>query len=111
MNKKTTTPSSEQQGLFEDNVVSVDNPVVSKSTGIRKRASLLPSYHANRDFFVADLLDIALKSDRASLEVPILALQHVQTNRFLSGAVRMEIVCYVLYRAYWVEQLKWTKMF
>ena len=74
MNKKTTTPSSEQQGLFEDNVVSVDNPVVSKSTGIRKRASLLPSYHANRDFFVADLLDIALKSDRASLEVPIFSL-------------------------------------
>lgn len=74
MTKKPVPQNPNQQGLFENNAVSVENPVTSKETSIRKRASLLPSYHANRDFFVADLLDIALKSDRASLEVPIFSL-------------------------------------
>ena len=74
MTKKPVPQNPNQQGLFENNAVSVENPVTNKGTSIRKRASLLPSYHANRDFFVADLLDIALKSDRASLEVPIFSL-------------------------------------
>lgn len=76
MTKKPVPQNPSQQGLFESNTVLVDSPEGSKTkgTGIRKRDSLLPTYHANRDFFVADLLDIALKSDRASLEVPIFSL-------------------------------------
>ena len=76
MTKKPVPQNPNQQGLFENNAALVDSPVGSKSKGtvIRKRDSLLPTYHANRDFFVADLLDIALKSDRASLEVPIFSL-------------------------------------
>jgi hypothetical protein len=76
MTKKSVPQNPNQQGLFENNAALIDSPVggKSKGTGIRKRDSLLPTYHANRDFFVADLLDIALKSDRASLEVPIFSL-------------------------------------
>lgn len=41
---------------------------------VTKRDSLLPSYHSNRDFFTADLLDFALKSDQASMEAPFFSL-------------------------------------
>ena len=76
MTKKSVPQNIDQQGLFDNNTALVDSPLTSKksSTEIRKRAALLPTYHSNRDFFVADLLDIALKSDRASLEVPIFSL-------------------------------------
>ena len=76
MTKKTVPQNTNQQGLFDNNAALVDSPITSKriGTGIRKRGALLPTYHSNRDFFVADLLDIALKSDRASLEVPIFSL-------------------------------------
>lgn len=76
MTKKSVPQNINQQGLFDNNTALVDSPLTSKksSTEIRKRAALLPTYHSNRDFFVADLLDIALKSDRASLEVPIFSL-------------------------------------
>lgn len=36
--------------------------------------SLLPVRHVNRDFFTCDLLDYALKDDRASMEAPIFSL-------------------------------------
>ena len=76
MTKKSVPQNINQQGLFDNNTALVDSSLTSKksSTEIRKRAALLPTYHSNRDFFVADLLDIALKSDRASLEVPIFSL-------------------------------------
>ena len=35
---------------------------------------LAPDRHPNRDFFVADILDWALKDDRASMEHPIFSL-------------------------------------
>jgi plasmid replication initiation protein len=38
------------------------------------RSRLLPDRHPNRDFFVADLLDWALKDDRQSMEHPIFSL-------------------------------------
>ena len=46
------------------------NPV----NGAKKRDALLPAYHSNRDFFVADMMDFSLKSDTASMEVPIFSL-------------------------------------
>ena len=39
-----------------------------------KREPLLPTYHSNRDFFTADLLDFSLKSDQASMEAPFFSL-------------------------------------
>ena len=44
------------------------------SSGVKHKSPLLPAYHANRDFFTADLFDVALKSDRASMEVPLFSL-------------------------------------
>ena len=39
-----------------------------------KPHSLLPARHANRDFFLADLFDYAMKDDGASMEAPIFTL-------------------------------------
>ena len=62
---KSVIPSK-QQGLFDEN---------SKlGVGKKKRASLLPTHHSNRDFFAADLFDYALKSDRATMEAPFFSL-------------------------------------
>lgn len=44
------------------------------SDQVGKRGSLLPIYHANRDFFTADLLWFSLKSDQASMEAPFFSL-------------------------------------
>lgn len=44
------------------------------SSGVKHKSPLLPAYHANRDFFTADLFDVALKSDQASMEVPFFSL-------------------------------------
>lgn len=74
MTKKPVPQNQNQGGLFENNTVSIEKPVTSKGTGIRKRDSLLPTYHANRDFFTADLLDFALKSDQASMGTPFFSL-------------------------------------
>ena len=37
-------------------------------------SELLPDYYANRDFFTANVFDVALKSDRASMEAPFFSL-------------------------------------
>lgn len=39
-----------------------------------KPHTLLPARHANRDFFLADLFDYAMKDDGASMEAPIFTL-------------------------------------
>lgn len=39
-----------------------------------KFSPLLPVYHANRDFFTADLLCFSFKSDQASMEAPFFSL-------------------------------------
>ena len=39
-----------------------------------KRAALLPVRHPNRDFFLCDMFDYAIKDDGASMEAPIFAL-------------------------------------
>lgn len=43
-----------------------------ESTG--KRAALLPVRHPNRDFFLCDMSDYAMKDDGASMEAPIFTL-------------------------------------
>lgn len=55
-----------QSQLFSDELQS--QPVQDK---IHK---LLPARHVNRDFFLADLLDYALKDDGVSMEAPIFTL-------------------------------------
>ena len=37
-------------------------------------SELLPDYYANRDFFTANVFDVALKSDRVSMEEPFFSL-------------------------------------
>ena len=44
------------------------------AAGLRPRRTLLPDRHPTRDFFVADILDWALKGDRHSMEHPIFSL-------------------------------------
>lgn len=41
----------------------------------RETAHLVPDRHPNRDFFVADLLDVSPKGDLASMEHPLFALR------------------------------------
>ncbi len=40
----------------------------------RERAKLLPVHHPDRDFFLADIFDYAMKDDGASMEAPIFTL-------------------------------------
>lgn len=42
--------------------------------GKPERAKLLPAHHANRDFFLCDMFDCALKDDGVSMEAPIFTL-------------------------------------
>jgi plasmid replication initiation protein len=41
---------------------------------VERRSSLLPDRHPNRDFFIADLVEWALKDDRHSMEHPMFSL-------------------------------------
>jgi hypothetical protein len=43
---------------------------------------LLPERHPNRDFFVADILDWALKDDRHSMEHPIFSLSKIPISEY-----------------------------
>src|SRR5271155_4905449 len=45
------------------------------------RSRLLPDRHPNRDFFVADILDWALKDDRHSMEHPMFSLSKKPDRR------------------------------
>lgn len=47
-------------------------PQDAKTTG--KRPALLPIQHPNRDFFLCDMFDYAIKDDGASMEAPIFTL-------------------------------------
>ena len=40
----------------------------------RERSKLLPSHHTDRDFFLCDLFDYAMKDDGVSMEAPIFTL-------------------------------------
>ena len=56
-------------------------PVATESTAtpsgdqdVGKRRALAPARHPNRDFFLCDMFDYAIKDDGASMEAPIFAL-------------------------------------
>jgi plasmid replication initiation protein len=55
-----------QSQLFSDELQSQPTP--------DKTHTLLPARYANRDFFLADLLDYAMKDDGVSMEAPIFTL-------------------------------------
>jgi len=50
------------------------SPDAGKSSK-RKRSTLVPERHAQRDFFIADILDASPKDDTASMEHPLFALR------------------------------------
>lgn len=53
----------------------VSEPVVPKRRGAPKGPrGLMPVHHPNRDFFLCDLLDYAIKDDGVSMEAPIYSL-------------------------------------
>jgi Plasmid replication initiator protein len=49
--------------------------------GRQKRPKLLPDRHPNRDFFIADILDWALKNDRPTMEHPMFGLSKNPDHR------------------------------
>ena len=57
---------------FERKVASADDDNNRVGQGAKPR--LLPDRHPVRDFFIADILDWALKDDRHSMEHPIFSL-------------------------------------
>src|SRR5260370_9599107 len=48
---------------------------------VDRRVSLLPDRHPTRDFFIADILDWALKDDRHSMEHPMFSLSKKPDRR------------------------------
>ena len=66
---------------LEGKVVSSRVPEVTHSEGVSPKTRLLPDRHPNRDFFVADLLDWALKDDRHTMEHPMFSLSKKPDHR------------------------------
>jgi plasmid replication initiation protein len=56
-------------------------PVLDAREGQGSRLHLLPNRHPTRDFFVADILDWALKDDRHSMEHPMFSLSKKPDRR------------------------------
>ncbi len=52
----------------------VDAQPVEQSNDKRERTKLLPVRHVDRDFFLCDMFDYAMKDDGASMEAPIFTL-------------------------------------
>lgn len=58
-----------------DDTIDTSQPEITSGTeDVKKRRSLLPVHHPNRDFFLCDLFDYALKDDGVSMEAPIFTL-------------------------------------
>lgn len=51
-----------------------DEAKTTPDKGKRQLSKLLPSHHTERDFFLCDMFDYALKDDGASMEAPIFTL-------------------------------------
>lgn len=77
---KATEHLAKQPELFSDSndtPLSPDELAASAKTADQpagKRPALLPLRHINRDFFLCDMFDYALKDDGASMEAPIFTL-------------------------------------
>ena len=66
---------------LEEKAVNSRAPEVTRPEDISPRTRLLPDRHPNRDFFVADLLDWALKDDRHTMEHPMFSLSKKPDHR------------------------------
>jgi len=66
---------------FEGKITSSRVPDVIPSEEGSATTRLLPDRHPNRDFFVADLLDWALKDDRHTMEHPMFSLSKKPDHR------------------------------
>lgn len=86
---KAAQRQAEQPGLFDTDSDTPETPLSSEevaaalpATGVeirasntkRERAKLLPVRHVERDFFLCDMFDYAMKDDGASMEAPIFTL-------------------------------------
>lgn len=58
-----------------------------------KRSALVPERHAQRDFFIADLLDVSPKDDTASMEHPLFALRagDRKVRHYQHGDITIEV--------------------
>lgn len=54
--------------------LAVITPAPARGRGKGKRERLLPARHVERDFFLCDMFDYAMKDDGASMEAPIFTL-------------------------------------
>lgn len=65
--KGSPTPAADGDGQLPNSVISSSDPTKGKP-------GLLPAHHPNRDFFLCDMFDYAMKDDGVSMEVPIFTL-------------------------------------
>lgn len=74
--KATTVQEVEQSslGFFEPESTVVEECEGDSNGAKIKRSGLLPVLHPNKDFFLCDLFDYALKDDGVSMEAPIFTL-------------------------------------
>jgi plasmid replication initiation protein len=66
---------------LEDILTRFGNKVAGDNVGRQGTPKLLPDRHPVRDFFIADVLDWALKDDRASMEHPFFSLSKKPDTR------------------------------
>lgn len=66
--KVAPSPEHGQEGV----VLDAESGLVAEEGGVKR--GLLPVHHPNRDFFLCDLFDYALKDDGVSMEAPIFTL-------------------------------------
>jgi plasmid replication initiation protein len=65
----TTTPAADTSPAFENAGAKIETASTK-----RERSKLLPVRHVERDFFLCDMFDYAMKDDGASMEAPIFTL-------------------------------------
>lgn len=63
-----------KQPITNPAVIDGGSPLLLDDQHHEREKKLLPVRHKNRDFFLADMFDYALKDDGASMEVPIFTL-------------------------------------
>lgn len=57
-----------------DDVIDATKPIIHHRETSQEQLGLMPVYHPNRDFFLCDLFDYAIKDDGISMEAPIFSL-------------------------------------
>jgi plasmid replication initiation protein len=85
----TVGKNTNYQGMVGDNTIILEFP----SDLSRERSPLLPNRH-EKDFFVCDVFDAALKADAASMEHPIFSLSKkpdMKVRRYENGASWAEV--------------------